>query len=134
MFRFLLCRELQRRPRPAQLLAIQYFLQPTLLDDERLLCPENQTAPLARVPVRLPCLDVSSQAFPFPGSVYLRLPRCGVSLVADHAASTLVANLDGHSSEVSDERCGEASTHLMRTLLSRPIFFSGSRSGGASGM
>ena len=36
---------------------------------------------------------------------------------------TLVANLDGHSSEVSDERCGEASTHLMRTLLSRPIFF-----------
>ena len=74
------------------LLAIQYFVKPALLDDERMLCAALQAAPLARAPLRLPCLRVSFKGFPFLDSVYLRLPRCGVALIADHAATTLVAD------------------------------------------
>ena len=53
------------------LLAIQYFVKPALLDDERMLCAALQAAPLARAPLRLPCLRVS--------------------LVADHATAAATA-------------------------------------------
>ena len=78
-------------------LAMQYFLQPALLDDERMLCAALQAAPLARAPLRLPCLRVSFKGFPFLDSVYLRLPRCGVALIADHAASCDVSLVADHA-------------------------------------
>ena len=79
------------------LLAIQYFVKPALLDDERMLCAALQAAPLARAPLRLPCLRVSFKGFPFLDSVYLRLPRCGVALIADHAASCDVSLVADHA-------------------------------------
>ena len=61
-----------RRADFPNLLAVQDLVKPALLDDERMLCAALQAAPLARAP--------------------LRLPRCGVSPVADNAATTLVAD------------------------------------------
>ena len=51
------------------LLAIQYFVKPALLDDERMLCAALQAAPLARAPLRLPCLVVSFKDDPFFGNI-----------------------------------------------------------------
>ena len=79
------------------LLAIQYFVKPALLDDERMLCAALQAAPLARAPLRLPCLRVSFKDFPFLDSVYLRLPCCSVALIADHAASCDVSLVADHA-------------------------------------
>ena len=73
-------------------MCIRDSVKPALLDDERMLCAALQAAPLARAPLRLPCLGVSFKAFPCLGSVYLRLPRCGVALIADHAATTPVTD------------------------------------------
>ena len=86
-----------RRADFPNLLAVQDLVKPALLDDERMLCAALQAAPLARAPLRLPCLRVSFKGFPFLDSVYLRLPRCGVALIADHAASCDVSLVADHA-------------------------------------
>ena len=74
------------------LLSLQYFVKPALLDDQRTVCAAFQAAPLARASLRLSCRRVTCTDFPFLDGVYLRLPRCGVALSAEHAASTLIAD------------------------------------------
>ena len=102
------------------LLAIQYFVKPALLDDERMLCAALQAAPLARAPLRLPCLRVSFKGFPFLDSVYLRLPRCGVALIADHAATTLVAD-HAATTLVADHATAAAKASALQAVGARAL-------------